>query len=136
MVQDNSISPEISKRIVDLLRAGVSIKGAMRAVGKSERSYHRWQQYGKEERSPLYVSFLKATREARGDIECRMVDLRRNKAERGDNESIDKLLKQVNREAYQDRLIVEQEIEKFMSKLKEGLPDEVYQQVLDIATEE
>lgn len=129
--RDDELTPEIMLRIVDLLRAGVSVRGAMRAVKKSKATYYNWLERGKEGRSPLHIKFVELTREARGEIETEMVDKRVSKARQGDNESIDKILKQVNRKDYSDRVVLDQEIDAFLRKLKDTLPADIYLQVLE-----
>lgn len=133
--REDELTGDIMLRIVDLLEAGVSIRGAMRAVKKSKATYYNWIARGKEGRSELHVKFMELTRQARGLVEREMVDKRITKARQGDNESIDKMLKQVNPEDYTDRVTVEAEVDKFLQKLEDNLSAEDYLKVLDAIEE-
>ena len=117
-------------RVCDLLRAGVSIGGAMRVVGLTRDVYYQWLRKGREFPDSIHGEFVKESREARGEIEREMVGLRVEKARRYDNDSIDRILKCVNREDYADRLQVNDELRIMVERLQKNLSEEDFRKFM------
>jgi hypothetical protein len=113
---------------------------ACELVGITYTTLYNWRTRGKKdfqnEEDTIYARLFLRSQKARGQFKKPVVDSVRREALRGNPASQKMLLQAVDRKTWGDKIQVEQEIEKFMAKLKERLPDEVYQQVLDIATEE
>jgi hypothetical protein len=133
------ISEERITTLLQYLR-DYDIRTACQYTGITTPTYYAWKNKGKQDlndgvntiESRFYVESEKARAVYKGEV----ISALRGKALEGDVPAGKMILGSSDRKTWGDKIQVEQEIEKFMGKLKERLPDDVYQQVLDIATEE
>ncbi len=75
MGRPSGLTPELTGRLVPLLRAGVAVEAATRAVRISERTFYEWMQRGERgsQRNAPYRDFRAAVEQARGEHEAILV---------------------------------------------------------------
>lgn len=74
----SSLTPEVQRRILQVLQAGGYVETAVAAAGVSMRSYTRWMGRGREDAAdyaPEYEQFRQLVHQARAESEARNVAL-------------------------------------------------------------
>jgi len=77
MARPTKLTPAVSERIVQALRAGNYAEPACRSAGISASTYYRWLERGETEADGIYHEFSEAIRQAEADAEVHAVALLR-----------------------------------------------------------
>jgi predicted site-specific integrase-resolvase len=131
------LDPDITQRIVDLVRAGHYLEVAATAAGIHKTTLHRWLRIGREQKRGRYRRFLTAVERAQAEAESRDVALIARAATDDWRAAAWRLERQAPRR-YGPRvqLSVNEELEATRDRLKAGLDEATYAKVLELVAAE
>lgn len=73
MPRPTDLTPTLQRKIVCMVRDGVSPEVAARAAGVTGRTYYLWMARGREEEDGLYFQFLQDVEKAVAECEARAI---------------------------------------------------------------
>ena len=125
--------PELTQRLVDLIRAGNYLEVAATAAGIHRTTLHRWMRHGRAQVRGRYHKFLVAVERAQAESESRDVTIVAKAASTDWRAAAWRLERKAPRR-YGPRvqLAVQQELDAVLGRLEKGLTPEVYEKVLQI----
>jgi DNA-binding protein Fis len=136
MANRRKLTPEVHKRICDLLRAGNYLETAAAVAGIDRGTIRKWIKRGQGDEEP-YATFAADATKAMSEAEARDV-LAISKGAAKDWRASAWRLERRNPKKWGQRInvTVEQELDEFFDKLERVLPAEVFAQVLEAAASE
>jgi hypothetical protein len=82
--RQTKLTPQLTQKICDAIRAGNYAKVACAMVGISEAIYYRWLQYGRQDNAePIYLEFVESIERAEAEAEVHAVALIKKAANDG-----------------------------------------------------
>jgi hypothetical protein len=127
------LDPALTQRLVDLIRAGNYLEVAATAAGIHRSTLHRWMRLGRGQKRGRFHKFLTAVQKAQAESESRDVAIIA-KAASDDWKAAAWRLERKQPRRYGPRVgvMVQQELDAVLDRLKKGLPPEWYEKVLEL----
>jgi len=137
VVSRPKFDPQVTQRIVDLIRAGNYLEVAATAAGIHSTTLHRWLRLGRAQRRGQYRRFVTAVQKAQAEAESRDVALIAKAASEDWRAAAWRLERKAPRR-YGARVLVsvQEELEAVLERLKQGLDDATYGRVLELMASE
>src|SRR5947199_10829600 len=73
VARPTKLTPEVTERIVQAVKAGNYVHVAAQAAGISPSTFYRWMERGERESDGIYAEFYTAVRRAEGEAEVQAV---------------------------------------------------------------
>lgn len=127
------LTPELSQRVIDLVRVGNYVETAAAAVGVHRNSLFNWMERGRKDESGAYFDFVNGVHQAQAEAEARTLAVVQRAGKEGDWQAATWILERRHPARYAQRLQlkVEQELERALNKLKDALDANTYNRVCE-----
>ncbi|MBM3273587.1 MAG: hypothetical protein FJZ00_00435 [Candidatus Sericytochromatia bacterium] len=137
MARPSKLTPEVQEAIVGAIAGGATREGAAQAVGVSPAALYNWLKRGRDGVDSAYVEFLEAVTCAEGAFEVNLISKIKELGEKGAVGALQWLAERRIPERWGQRqqvlVLVRNEIEGFFGRLRQGLTEEEYSRVLEVA---
>ncbi len=135
MARPIKLIDEIAENLISDLER-FDVRTACQFSGIANTTYYNWKRAGRRDVrhgiESVYANFWRRSERARGLYKGPIVSALRTKALEGDAPAAKMCLIASDRATWGDQIKLSDEIDRFLTKLKQGLTDEEYQKVLDV----